>query len=82
MYSLVSTLYKSSQWPSVKRTNTVSKSAYWIGYLNEILLGPLFVCSPNFTALQYINNLETQRSPKTTFNLKNLDFLKKIYLAV
>ena len=24
MYSLVSTLYKSSQWPSVKRTNTVS----------------------------------------------------------
>ena len=34
-------------------------------------------CSPYFTALQYINNLETQRSCKTV-NLKNINFLKKI----
>ena len=30
-------------------------------------------CSPYFTALQYINNLETQGSYKTTVNLKNLN---------
>ena len=42
-------------------------------------------CNPYFTALQYINNLETQRSPKTTvnpLNLENLIFFKKIYQAV
>ena len=34
-------------------------------------------CSPYFTALQYINNLETKRSYKRKVNLKNLKFLKK-----
>ena len=33
-------------------------------------------CSPYFTALQYINNLETQRSYKTV-NLKNINLKKK-----
>ena len=33
-------------------------------------------CSPYFTALQYINNLETQRSCKTV-NLKNINLKKK-----
>ena len=32
-------------------------------------------CSPYFTALQYINNLETQRSCKTV-NLKNINLKK------
>ena len=31
-------------------------------------------CSPYFTALQYINNLETNRSYKRKVNLKNLKF--------
>ena len=36
-------------------------------------------CSNYFTVLQCINNLETQRSHKTTLNLKNLSlFLKKL----
>ena len=30
-------------------------------------------CSPYFTTLQYINNLETKRSYKRTVNLKNLN---------
>ena len=30
------------------------------------------------TALQYINNLETQEYPKTTLNFENLNFLKKL----
>ena len=34
-------------------------------------------CSPYFTTLQYINNLETKRSYKRTVNLKNLNFLNK-----
>ena len=34
-------------------------------------------CSPYFTALQYINNLDTKRSYKRKVNLKNLKFLKK-----
>ena len=34
-------------------------------------------CSPYFTALQHINNLETKRSYKRKVNLKNLKFLKK-----
>ena len=34
-------------------------------------------CSPYFTALQYINHLETRRSPKTTLNLENVKFLKR-----
>ena len=34
-------------------------------------------CSPYFTALQYINNLETKRSYKRKVNLKNVKFLKK-----
>ena len=34
-------------------------------------------CSPYFTALQYISNLETKRSYKRKVNLKNLKFLKK-----
>ena len=34
-------------------------------------------CNPYFTALQYINNLETKRSYKRKVNLKNLKFLKK-----
>ena len=35
-------------------------------------------CSPYFTTLQYINNLETKKSYKRTFYLKTLKFLKKI----
>ena len=35
------------------------------------------ISSPFFTALQCINNLKTQRSPKTTLNLENLNLLKK-----
>ena len=31
-------------------------------------------CSPYFTALQYINNLETKRSYKRKVNLKNPKF--------
>ena len=31
-------------------------------------------CSPYFTALQYINNLETKGSYKRKVNLKNLIF--------
>ena len=34
-------------------------------------------CSPYFTALKYINNLDTKRSYKRKVNLKNLKFLKK-----
>ena len=34
-------------------------------------------CTPYFTALQYINNLETKRSYKRKVNLKNIKFLKK-----
>ena len=34
-------------------------------------------CSPYFTALQCINNLETKRSYKRKANLKNLKFKKK-----
>ena len=34
-------------------------------------------CSPYFTVLQCINNLETRRSYKRKVNLKNLKFLKK-----
>ena len=34
-------------------------------------------CSSYFTALQYINNLETKRSYKRKVNLKNLKFFKK-----
>ena len=33
--------------------------------------------SPYFTALQYINNLETKRSYKRWVNLKTLKFSKK-----
>ena len=36
-------------------------------------------CSPYFTALQYENNLETQRSPKATLNLGNFNFSKKSF---
>ena len=39
-------------------------------------------CSAYFTALQYINNLETKRSNKRKVNLKNLNFFLKIYRAV
>ena len=39
-------------------------------------------CGPNFTALQYINNLETQRWYETTADLENFKFLKKIDWAV
>ena len=34
-------------------------------------------CSPYFTALQYINNRETQRSLKTTFSLEESQFFQK-----
>ena len=34
-------------------------------------------CNPYFTALQDINNLETQRSYETTVNLENLKLKKK-----
>ena len=39
-------------------------------------------CSPYFTILQVISNLETQKSYKITVNLKNLNFFKKICQAV
>ena len=35
-------------------------------------------CSPHFTALRYINNLETQRTIKMMVNLENLKFLKSV----
>ena len=38
-------------------------------------------CSPYFTVLQYINNLEIKRSYQRKVNLENLKF-KKIYRAV
>ena len=38
-----------------------------------------FEWSPYFTALQYENNLETQRSPKATLNLGNFNFSKKSF---
>ena len=34
-------------------------------------------CRAYFTALQYINNLETKRSFKRKVNRKNIKFLKK-----
>ena len=34
-------------------------------------------CTPYFTALQYINNLETKSSYKRKVNLKNIKLLKK-----
>ena len=34
-------------------------------------------CCPYFTALQYINNLETKRSYKRKLNLKSINFFKK-----
>ena len=39
-------------------------------------------CSPYFTALKDINNLEIQRSYKTMVNLKNINYFKKIYRVV
>ena len=42
-------------------------------FLHKILAN----CSPYFTALQYINNLETKRSHKRKVNLKNINFSKK-----
>ena len=44
---------------------------------HKILDKLLVNSSPYFTALQYINNLETKRSSKTTVNLKILKFSKK-----
>ena len=38
-------------------------------YKHEISDKNLANCSPYFTTLQYINNLETQRSYKITVNL-------------
>ena len=35
-------------------------------------------CSPYFTALQYINNLETKRSYKRKVNLTNINFFKNL----
>ena len=34
--------------------------------------------SPYFTALQYINNIETQTSPKRTFHRQEFQFFQKI----
>ena len=44
---------------------------------HKILDKLLVNSSPYFTALQYINNLETKRSSKTTVNLKIFKFSKK-----
>ena len=41
---------------------------------NEISDKKVTSCSPYFTALQCINNLETKGSSKRTLNLKNLKF--------
>ena len=45
--------------------------------VNKISAKILANCSPYFTTLQYINNLETKRSYKRKVNLKNVNFLKK-----
>ena len=45
---------------------------------HEILKKKLANCSPYFTTLQYINNLETQQSYKMMVNLENLKFLKSV----
>ena len=37
-----------------------------------------FTCEHETSVLQYINNLETQEYPKTTLDLENLNFLKKL----
>ena len=53
---------------------------YWEAFTckDETFYKKIANCSPYFTALQYINNLETQMSPKTTLNLENLKFLKNL----
>ena len=43
-------------------------------FVNKISAKILANCSPYFTALQYINYLETKRSYKGKVNLKNLKF--------
>ena len=45
--------------------------------MTKLSIKKLTNCSPYFTALQYINNLETKRSYKRKVNLKNITFLEK-----
>ena len=40
--------------------------------ITKLLIKKVTNCSPYFTALQYIDNLETKRSYKMKVNLKNL----------
>ena len=56
---------------------------YWEAFTwkDETSDNKLSNCSLYFTALQYINNLETKRSYKRTVNLDSY-FLKKIYRTV
>ena len=44
-----------------------------VTYKHEFSGTNLTNCNSYFTGLQYINNLETQRSYKTTVDLKNLN---------
>ena len=46
-------------------------------YYNKISDNLLANCTLYFTALQYVNNIETKRSYKTTVSLKNLNFFYK-----
>ena len=46
-------------------------------FVNKISAKILVNLSPYFTALQYINDLETKGSYKRKVNLKNVNFLKK-----
>ena len=51
-------------------------------FVDKISAKILANCSPYFTALQYINNLETKGPYKRKVNVKNLFFFKKIYRVV
>ena len=42
--------------------------------ITKLLINKVTNCSPYFTALQCINNLETKRSYKRKVNLKNVKF--------
>ena len=46
-------------------------------FVNKISAKILVNLSPYFTALQYINDLETKGSYKRKVNLKNINFSKK-----
>ena len=59
------------------RDSWLNWTPHYYGQFMDIITDPpkiLANCSPYFTALQHINNLETKRSYKRKVNLKNLKF--------